>query len=297
MPSARRLNHKVLAELLEKIWPDVLLRELSVEKIHTGRNSDHYRVHHLERSMVLRHAPEGEGVVRYLSALEALADVSFAPGLYGDIEAGAMRHLIAMEDVGGRPATAKDIEESAPQLVDIVRSLHENEVFQEAVAAVGRNELAGDEPPEWFVSSLERVREIAPGEQRLANAQRWLEADRSQPDIVDLSNSVLVHGHRDLHRDNWLLTQRGPVLIDWEDIGRVPLADELASLIVSGHLNPRLVAELYGVAPEYVAAVERSAAQHALYLYVCWLQKLLEEENVDASDIAYAEAICDGYFS
>jgi aminoglycoside phosphotransferase (APT) family kinase protein len=287
----------VLAELLQEIWPDVLLRELSVEKIHTGRNSDHYRVHHLERSMVLRHSPQGEGVARYLSALRALAEVSFAPDLHGDIETGGRRHLIAMEDVGGRAATVKEVEDFAPQLVDIVRSLHESEEFQETVAGVGMNELARQEPPEWFITIIGRVREIASGDERLAKAERWLEAARSRPDVTDLINSVLVHGHGDLHRDNWLLTQRGPVLIDWEDVGRVPLANELANLIVFGHLQPRLVAELYGVAPEYTEAIERSTGQHALYLYVYWLRRLLEEENVDAGDFAYAERMCEEYFS
>ncbi len=109
-------------------------------------------------------------------------------------------------------------------------------------------------------------------------------------------NSVLVCGHGDLHRDNWLLTQRGIALIDWEDIGRAPLADELASLIVFGHLPPRAVAEMYGVSDEYVEAVERSTASHALYLYVYWLRKLIEEEDVDEFDVAYAEATCERYF-
>ena len=44
-------------------------------------------------------------------------------------------------------------------------------------------------------------------------------------------------------------------------------------------------------------AIERSAAQHALYLYVHWLEKLLEEEAIDAYDLAYVEAMCERYFS
>ncbi|MCI0777402.1 MAG: hypothetical protein J4N95_04420 [Chloroflexi bacterium] len=76
----------------------------------------------------------------------------------------------------------------------------------------------------------------------------------------------------------------------------MPLANELASLIVFGHLAPRAVAELYGVAPDYVEAVERSTAQHPLYLFVYWLRRLLEEEAVDAYDLTYAEAVCERAF-
>ncbi len=295
-PPVRRLDHKVLAVFLREVWPDVQLRELSVEKIHTGRSSDHYRVHHRERSMILRSAPQGDAVARHLSALTALVEEPFVPALYGDAEAGGKRHFIAMQDLGGRPLTSREVEERAPDLIEIVRRVHEHEAFREAVAAVGSHEEATEEPPDWFDASLDRVREIAAGDERLAKAERWLERSRDLPSATDLINSVIVHGHGDLHRDNWLLTSGGLVLIDWEDMGRMPLANELASLIVFGHLPPRSVAELYGVAPKYVEAVERSTAQHALYLYVDWLRRLLEEESVDPSDVAYAEAVCERAF-
>ena len=195
----------------------------------------------------------------------------FAPDLYGDAEAGGKRHLIAMQDVGGRPLKAKEVEERAPDLIEIVRRVHDHAAFGKVVAAVGLHDVAKDEPPDWCNASLDRVREIAAGDERLATAERWLEGARRKPSETDLINSVVVHGHGDLHRDNWLLTSGGLVLIDWEDVGLVPLANELASLIVFGHLAPRAVAELYGVAPDYVEAVERSTAQHALYLFVYWL--------------------------
>ena len=298
-PPSRRLDHKVLAELLYEVWPDVQLRELSVEKIHTGRTSDHYRVHHRERSMILRSAEQGEGVARHLSALTALIDEPYVPALYGDAEAGARRHLIVMQDMGGRRLTAKEVGERAPDLIEIVRGVHEHEAFREAVAAVGLNDVARDEPPDWFDASLDRVQEIAPGDERLAKAERWLESVRSarvQASATELINSVMVYGHGDLHRDNWLLTSGGLVLIDWEDVGLVPLADELASLIVFGHLDPRSIAELYGVASEYVEAVERSASLLALYHYVDWLRRLLEEERVDPADLAYAGDVCERAF-
>ncbi len=246
--------------------------------------------------MILRSAPQGDGVARHVGALSALADESFVPDLYGDIETGGKRHLIAMQDLGGRTLTAKDVEQRVAELVTIVRSVHEDENFQECVDEVGMDERARDEPPEWFETSLALVREKAPGGERLARAERWLESARRQPIATDLINAVLVHGHGDLHRDNWLLTQRGVALIDWEDAGRMPLANELASLIVFGHLAPSSVAESYGVAAEYVEAVERSTAQHALYLYVYWLRRLLEEKSVDPSDLAYGEAICERVF-
>lgn len=296
-PPKRRLDHKVLADLLYDVWPDVQLRELSVEKIHTGRNSDHYRVHHRERSMILRSAEQGEGVARHLTALTALVDEPYVPALYGDAEAGARRHLIVMQDMGGRPLTAKEVGARAHDLIEIVRGVHEHEAFREAVAAVGLNDVARDEPPDWFDASLDRVQEIAPGDERLAKAEQWLERARALPSTTDLINSVMVYGHGDLHRDNWLLTPGGLVLIDWEDVGLVPLAEELASLIVFGHLDPRSIAELYGVASEYVEAVERAASLHALYLYVSWLSMLLEEENVDPGDLAYAGALCEKTFA
>ncbi len=243
--------------------------------------------------MILRSAPQGDGVARHVGALNALAAESFAPDFYGDMETGGKRHLIAMQDVGGRTLTAKDVEQRTAELVTIVRNVHENEKFQECVDEVGMDERARDEPPEWFSTSLELVRAKAPGDERLTRVERWLESARKQPSASDLINSVRVHGHGDLHRDNWLLTPRGVALIDWEDVGPMPLANELASLIVFGHLAPGRVAELYGVAAEYVEAVERSTAQHALYLYVYWLRRLLEEESVDPSDLAYGEAMCE----
>jgi aminoglycoside phosphotransferase (APT) family kinase protein len=294
---ARRLDHKALADLLREVWPDVQLRELSIEKIHTGRSSDHYRVHHRERSMILRSAPQGEGVARHLGALTALVDEPFVPALYGDVETGGKRHLIAMQDMGGQPLIASDVEQHASDLVEIVRSVHENEAFREAVAVVELRDVARDEPSEDFDASLDHVREIAPGDERLARAERWLDAERRLPDTTDLINSVMVPGHGDLQRSNWLLTSGGLVLIDWEDVGLTPLAHELARVTVSGHLASRSVAELYGVAPKYVEAVERSTAQHALYLYVSWLRMLLEEENVDTDDLAYAEALCESAFA
>ena len=231
-----------------------------------------------------------------MAALNALADESFVPDLYGDAEAGGKRHLIAMQDLGGRILTAKDVEQRAAELVTIVRSVHENENFQECVDEAGMDERAQDEPPEWFQASLDFVRAKTSGDERLTRVERWLESARRQPSASVLINSVLVYGHGDLHRDNWLLTQRGVALIDWEDVGRMPLANELASLIVFGHLAPGSVAELYGVAAEYVEAVERCTAQHALYLYVYWLRRLLEDEAVNPSDLTYAEAICEWSF-
>lgn len=246
--------------------------------------------------MILRSAPKGDGVARYVAALNALAGESFAPDLYGDVEAGGRRHLIAMQDVGGRPLTAREVEQRATELVKIVRSVHEDETFQECVDEAGMDERAQDEPPEWFQASLAALRAKAPNDERLERVERWLESARRQSSASDLINSVLVHGHGDLHRDNWLLTQRGVALIDWEDVGRMPLANELASLIVFGHLAPSSVAESYGVAAEYVEAVERSTARHALYLYVYWLRRLLEDEAADPSDLTYAEATCERYF-
>ena len=247
--------------------------------------------------MILRSAPQGDGVGRHLSALKALAGESFSPDLYGDAEAGGKRHLIAMEDMGGRPLTAREVEQHASELVEIVRRVHEHEAFREAVATAGLHDVARDEPPAWFDTSLDRMRETAPGDERLAQAERWLEGERRRPSATDLINSILVHGHGDLHRDNWLLTSGGPKLIDWEDVGLVPLAHELASLILFGHLEPRGIAELYGVAPEYVEAVERSTALYTLYMYVYWLRRLLEEEHVDPADLAYAEALCERAFA
>jgi thiamine kinase-like enzyme len=285
----------VLADLLREVWPDVPLRELSVEKIHTGRTSDHYRVHHRERSMILRNALQGDGVVRHVAALTALARQSFTPDFHGDRQAGAKRHLILMEDMGGRPLTAPDVEARASELIKIVRGIHENESFQTCVDDLGLDAWVQDEPPEWFETSLAFARDKAPDDERLMRAERWLETSQKQS-ANDLITSVMVYGHGDLHRDNWLLTQRGVVLIDWEDVGRGPLANELASLIVFGHLEPRGVAELYGVPEGYNEAVERSAAQYALYLYVYWLRKLLEDEEVDAADLAFAETLCEQYF-
>ena len=123
--------------------------------------------------MILRSAPQGEGVARHVAALNALADESFVPDLYGDAEAGGKRHLIAMQDLGGRTLTAKDVEQRAAELVTIVRSVHENENFQECVDEAGMDERAQDEPPEWFQTSLAAVRAKAPNDERLARAERW----------------------------------------------------------------------------------------------------------------------------
>ena len=107
----------------------------------------------------------------------------------------------------------------------------------------------------------------------------------------------LLIGHCDTAPWNIVARDGMPVaLIDWEDVGWMPLANELASLIVFGHLAPSSVAESYGVAAEYVEAVERSTARHALYLYVYWLRRLLEDEAADPSDLTYAEATCERYF-
>ena len=204
-----------------------------------------------------------------------------------------------MQDLGGRPLTAREVEERAPDLVEIVRRVHEDEAFQDAVAAVGLQDVAKDQPPDWFVASLDRVREIAPSDQRLAMAERWLERERRLRNATDLINSVMVHGHGDLHREK-LAPHPGRPRLDrlggcW--IGAVgPGACEPDRLRPSCPTYRRPTIWFDARVRRGCRALERSTAQHALYLYVYWLRRLLEAESVDPGDVAYAEDMCEIVF-
>ena len=105
-----------------------------------------------------------------------------------------------------------------------------------------------------------------------------------------------VCGHGDLHRENWYLTERGPVLLDWEDMGQFPLAYELGSFINFAHLDPIEVARCYGVSDGYAQIIERVAARGALDLHLYWLRSRLAGGTARADDLDYSASVCRRFF-
>ena len=286
-----------LHELLRHLWPDASLAELSVGRLSRGRNADTWRVRRGDEAFVLRVTDGEVWGTRVVAALEALEGESFAPRLLGWQRAPSDRHLIAMEEIIGPKAEADQVQQRRHEFIDIIRRLHAHPAFGSTVDAVGSHGLSEDTAPPWVENEWRRLQEIAPSDARVERAARWRERARTSGPMKDLVNSVIVCGHGDLHRENWRLSDRGPVLIDWEDMGRYPLALELASFIVFGRLDPVEVAERYGVSKRYLSAIKHEAAMCALGLYLYWLRRLIDGSDPRPDDLAHAAGVCDRYFS
>ena len=290
------LDGNELRELLFQFWPNVTGTALRIERLHSGRNADTWRVRSDDQAVVVRVADGEMYGARIVAALEALEDESFAPRLFGWRGMAGDRYLIAMEEIAGPTAEAADIRQRLGEFIDILRRLHGHSAFQRAAEAVGDYDVPDGASPPWVERTWRWLQENGRDETRVQRAAGWLERAQGPPSMKDVVNSVLVLGHGDLHRDNWRLPERGPVLLDWEDMGRFPLAYELASFINFGHLDPVEVAERYGAPESYVPAIEHVAAEGFLHLYLYWLRRDLDGSDQRLDDLAYAAAMCEHYF-
>jgi hypothetical protein len=129
-----------VADLLPTLWPDADPAEIAVEKISHRRNADHWRVRHRGDTLVIRSATREKSARRIIAALTALRGEPFAPDLRASIERDDGTFLIAMEDLGETAPTASDTRAILPEFVGIIRRLHNNAEFQQAVAGVGRGD-------------------------------------------------------------------------------------------------------------------------------------------------------------
>lgn len=292
----RPFDLETFKELLCAIWRDASLSELGTEHISCHRHADHWRVRRANESFVLHVTDRPANAQRVVTALEALRGETFAPQLLGWRRAHDGRHLIAMEDVDGLEPRGAGVQQRLEDFLSVIRRLHAHEKFQRAVAAGGRGP-SEDSSRQWAEQEWWRLQAIAPDDTRVPRAARWLERVRRTGERQDLVNSLVVSGHGDMHRGNWRLSPRGPVVLDWEEVRRWPLASELADFIVFADLSPTEVAERYGAPDRYGVALGSEAAACALSFYLYWLRTLIDGSERRLEDFAYVERVCERLFA
>lgn len=285
-----------LRDVLHAVWPRAELTNLRSEKISHRRNADHWRVRHGDESVVVRRTTREESARRIIAALTALDGESFAPSLRASVRGDNGTFLIAMEDLGDMAPTAADTQAMLPEFVAIIKALHRNDAFRHAVDDIGRSD-GEDSSLEWAELEWAVLREIAPRDQRLAPALEWLDYARRNVAYATEGRELMVCGHGDLHCANWRLTERGPVLIDWEEIRRWPLASELADFIVFGRVDVAEVTRLYGAPDSYTPCVQKEAAACALSFYLYWLRTLLDGSDPRPASLEAVRVACERLFS
>jgi thiamine kinase-like enzyme len=110
------------------------------------------------------------------------------------------------------------------------------------------------------------------------------------------SGARLVNGHGDLHRGNWRLTERGPVIIDWEEVRRWPLSSELADFIVFGGLEPNDAAARFGLQGSDAESVAAAARACALSFYLYWLRALIDGTDPREGEFQDIAVTCERLF-
>jgi hypothetical protein len=150
------------------VWPDADLADLATEKISHRRNADHWRVRQRGDTVVVRSTTREESARRIIAALAALQGETFAPALRATIRRDDGTFLIAMEDFGETAPTFDDVHARLPEFVGVLKLLHTNTAFQEAVNDVGRGD-GEDSSLAWAEEEWKVLREIAPADERLAS--------------------------------------------------------------------------------------------------------------------------------
>ncbi len=200
--------------------------------------------------MVLRVCRRADAARRIVAALEALEGEPIAPQLYGVLETAEGHHVLAMEEIGGAEPAPADVREQLHVFVDVLRRLHTHRALAEAAAATGRKEPPGFSHRRWAEEQWQRLSRLGSADPRVEQGVAWLECVRADPVDQERLESIEVSGHGDLHLPNWRLSERGPVLLDWEDLRRFPLASEVAAFIVFAALDPDEFATELGLDPQ-----------------------------------------------
>ncbi|MGB2694817.1 MAG: hypothetical protein WBD55_06465 [Dehalococcoidia bacterium] len=283
-------------DLLRDVWPGASPAEVTADQTSHHGHADHWRLRRGDKSFVLRVTNRAPNAQRILIALDALEGETFAPRLYGWRGSASTRFLIAMEDIPGDEPDIANVQRHLGQLLAVIQRLHRNERFQRAVATVGRGPTE-DSSRHWADEEWRHLQGLAPDDERVRRAARWLERVHRTGERHALADSIMVSGHGDLHRANWRLPTSGPVLLDWEEIRCWPLASELADFIVFGDLSPSEMGERYGVPSEYAEAIEDEAAACALSFYLYWLRTLIDGSDPRPLDVAFVERVCERLFA
>jgi hypothetical protein len=280
-----------LNELLFKVWPYADVGDIQVAKISHRRNAEHWRARHAGDAIVARRTTRSGSGRRIIAALTALEEEPFAPALRAHTTDDDGAFLVAMADLGDIEPTPSDIQTRLAEFVGCIGQLHAHDRFRDAVAACGRS-ATEDSSLGWAEEEWEALQRLAPSDERLIPAQRWLAAARDSVSRASDAHSIMVHGHGDLHSANWRLTPEGPAMIDWEEIRRWPLASELADFVVFGRLDAAEVTRLYGAPESYVSSVRGEAAVCALSFYLHWLRTLLDGTDPRAESFEGVRAVC-----
>jgi aminoglycoside phosphotransferase (APT) family kinase protein len=276
------------------VWPAADVDQVSATKISNRRNADHWRVRHGDESIIVRFTSREGSARRIVRALTALQGQPFAPELKASSVSDDGTQYIAMEDLGGVAPTPRYMQDALPVFVGVIKALHLNTAFQEAVGAVGRP-LDDDSSLNWAEGEWACLEDSARGDSRFAAAAGWMEKARTF--LRDEIAELMVCGHGDLHAGNWRVRRGEPALIDWEEIRQWPLASELADFIVFGELDPARVTDLYGAPSSYARFVREQAATCALSFYLYWLRTGLDGSDVRWNDFEQARAACERLFS
>jgi hypothetical protein len=283
-----------LDAFLLTVWPNADAGAFRLEKISHRRNAQHWRAHYDDATVVVRVTDRAESARRIVAALTALAGESFAPALLASEARDDGSFVVAMEDLGDVPPTPMDTQARLLEFVGRIRHLHGHERFRSTVAQFGRAE-GEDSSLDWAEAEWNNLQALAPTDERVLTARRWLEK-ASAESKTPLERPLVVSGHGDLHNANWRLTDRGPALIDWEEIRRWPLASELADFVVFGELDPVEVTRAYGAPGSYAPTVRRAAAACALSFYLYWLRTLLDGSDPRPESLATVRAVCERLF-
>ena len=292
MENARALG---IGDIVQRAWPDADPAKVMGKKISHRRNADHWRIQRGVDTLVIRSTKREDSARRILAALQALDGKPFAPRLGVSLRRDDGTFVIAMEDLGDAAPSAADTQSMLPQFVAIVKRLHNDAAFGEAVSACGRNE-GEDSSLDWAEEEWAVLKEIAPDDVRLAPAIEWMAIAREYVTRAAEARSIMVSGHGDLHNANWRQGPRGLALIDWEEIRRWPLARELADFIVFGHVDPAEVTRLYGASPSYAECIRREAATCALSFYLYWLRTMVDASDPRAASFEHVRSACEQLF-
>ncbi|MDP6606488.1 MAG: phosphotransferase [Dehalococcoidia bacterium] len=178
-----------------------------------------------------------------------------------------------MEHVDGPTPSPPDAHERLGEFIDVLRRLHSHEGFAGAVAEAGVLEPLDFSYRRWAEDHWSSLRPVGVDGDLIDRGRGWLAAVASEHAAQEPRDSITVATHGDLHLPNWKLTGRGPVLLDWDEILRIPLAQELADFIVWAALDPAEVAKRYGVPSRYSPAIVGDARACALGLLGQGLQQ------------------------
>lgn len=242
---------------------------------------------------MLRLCTSSAGSGRIIAGLQALEREPYAPRLYAHCRDSSGHELIAMEDIDGVEPEPADVQRAVEAFADVLRSLHAHPAFADAVDRVGRRDPPGFEYRRATEQRWERAQGAFSRDRRLKRAAAWLQRLRARPEPREPPGSVQVAGHGDMHLPNWRLTERGPVLLDWEDVRRAPLAVEIAPFIVFAAMDPRDFAHRYGLPPTYAVVVEEQARWCAVHLYLLSLRATLDESRAGPDPLAHVAAVCE----